>query len=193
PTGIDIRDGLQYQCIGCAACVDVCDEVMDKMGYAKGLVRYTTENTMDGQPTKVLRPRIMVYATLLFVLFVGLLYAVATRVPVELDIIRDRNALYRESDTGMTENVYTLKLINMDEQAHSYRLSISGLPGASLITEQKEYTVQSGEVVSVPAYVQIDPADLKRAGNEIEFTVEAVGFPDQKQTQTARFIGPAVR
>jgi len=114
PTGIDIREGLQYQCIGCASCVDVCNDVMDKMGYEKGLVRYTTQNRIDGKTTNLFRPRIIIYASLLIIVSLTLVYSIATRIPLELDIIRDRNALYRETVDGLIENIYTLKLINMD-------------------------------------------------------------------------------
>ncbi|UCE89298.1 MAG: cytochrome c oxidase accessory protein CcoG, partial [Pseudomonadota bacterium] len=114
PTGIDIREGLQYQCIGCAACVDVCDDVMDRMGYPRGLVRYTTENAMEGRTTRVLRPRVLIYTVLLAVIVGAWGYGLATRVPLGLDIIRDRNVLFRETREGYIENVYTLKVVNMD-------------------------------------------------------------------------------
>jgi len=135
PTGIDIRDGLQYQCIGCAACIDVCDDVMEKMNYEKGLIRYTTENAIHHEKTKIIRPRIIIYAAVMFSLIAGLVYAINNRVPLELDIIRDRNALYRETEEGLIENVYTLKLINMDEIKHEYNLSAIGIEGMVLIPD----------------------------------------------------------
>ena len=95
PTGIDIRNGLQYECIDCAACIEVCDQVIDKMGYDRGLVRYTTEHALKHKEAHVVRPRILVYATLLFVLISGTLWAMTNRVPLRADIIRDRNSLYR--------------------------------------------------------------------------------------------------
>ena len=93
PTGIDIRDGLQYDCIACAACIDACDSVMDKMDYPRGLVRYTTEHSMEGKTSRVLRPRMIVYAALLAVLMTALITSMVTRTPVILDVIRDRNTL----------------------------------------------------------------------------------------------------
>lgn len=193
PTGIDIRNGLQYQCIGCAACVDVCDEVMAKMGYAKGLIRYTTENAVHGKPTRLLRPRVIVYTFILIALVSALVYAISQRIPLELDVIRDRNSLYRETSEGLAENVYTLKLINMDEQAHRYVISIDGLKGAELVQPQPEYLVPSGEVVSLPVQVRIDPVNLERPSSEIHFTATAVDDPKLTTTQGARFIGPVIR
>ena len=191
PTGIDIRNGLQYQCIGCAACIDACDEVMQKMNYPKGLIRYTTENGLEGRPAHLLRPRIAAYALFLLALTAGLIYAISRREPIELDIIRDRNMLYRETDTGLVENVYTLKLINMDDVAHDYRLSVSGLPGLELDTVQDKINVGSGEVRDFPVRVRVDPIHLERPSNEIAFTLEALDDPTLQTTQAGRFIGPA--
>lgn len=193
PTGIDIRNGLQYQCIGCAACVDVCDQVMEKMGYSKGLIRYTTENALHGKPTRLLRPRVVVYSLILLILVSVLVYAVAQRVPLELDVIRDRNSLYRETSAGLAENVYTLKLVNMDDRPHHYVISIDGLEGAELVQPRSEYLVPGGEVVSLPVQVRVDPVNLERTSSEIRFTATAVDDPRLTTTQSARFIGPVIR
>jgi cytochrome c oxidase accessory protein FixG len=193
PTGIDIRNGLQYQCIGCAACVDVCDDVMEKMGYAKGLVRYTTQNALEGKHTHIVRPRMFVYGALISVITIALFYSMFTRMPLELDIIRDRNALYRETTEGLVENIYTLKIINMDARTHTYRLSVSGLEGLILLNRKGEFTVASGEVIELPVQLQIDPVQLQRTGNDIQFQLEATDNPELSVTETGRFIGPVVK
>jgi cytochrome c oxidase accessory protein FixG len=190
PTGIDIRNGLQYQCIGCAACVDVCDDVMEKMGYPKGLVRYTTENALIGKPSHVLRPRVLIYATLLIVLFAGLGYAVSQRIPLELDVIRDRASLFRETSEGLIENVYTLKIINMDERGHVYRLAAKGIPGLEVIAPETEIRVPAGEVHSLPVQLRADPAGLKAASSEVEFSLASTDDPSLQTTEKARFMGP---
>nr|MDJ0892881.1 FixG Ig-like domain-containing protein [Gammaproteobacteria bacterium] len=190
PTGIDIRKGLQYQCIGCAACVDVCDDVMDKMGYDRGLVRYTTESGLKGRPAHPLRPRILVYATLLLAMTAGLIYAISQRIPLELDVIRDRTGLYRETSEGLVENVYNLKVINMDEREHVYRLSASGLPEMEFINRKGELTVAAGEVYNLPVRIRIDPIHLTRSTNEITFHIEATDAPELAREATSRFIGP---
>jgi cytochrome c oxidase accessory protein FixG len=190
PTGIDIRNGLQYQCIGCAACVDVCDQVMDQMGYPKGLIKYTTQNAMMGTPVHVLRPRVIVYASFLLFLFLGLAYMVSQRIPLELDVIRDRNSLYRETNEGLIENVYTLKILNMDEVEHEYELSVSGVPGIKLVTDRDEIEVDAGEVREVAVRLQADAYDLKERSSSIEFTLEAEENEKLKVTESARFLGP---
>ena len=192
PTGIDIRDGLQYQCIGCAACIDVCDDVMDKMGYQKGLVRYTTEHAMAGVHTDIARPRTIMYTILLVALTIGLFYAISQRTPLELDIIRDRNTLYRETANGLVENVYTLKVVNMDEQTHRYNLTVSGLDGLELVNATPVIEVSGGEVLTLPVSVRVDPIVLKRTANEIEFTISAQDNAELTSIETARFLGPAM-
>jgi len=194
PTGIDIRKGLQYQCIGCAACVDVCDQVMDKMGYPRGLVRYTTEHAMSGKRTKIIRPRTIMYTLLLVALSAGLVYAIAQRTPLELDVIRDRNSLYRETNTGLVENVYTLKIINMDVEPHRYTLQVSGeksgLKDLELIMQDKSIDVPAGEVLTLPVSVRIDPVQLRSVANKIEFILYADDDPDLHYREVARFLGP---
>jgi cytochrome c oxidase accessory protein FixG len=193
PVGIDIRDGLQYQCIGCAACIDVCDDVMDKMGYPRGLVKYTTENALEGKQTRIVRPRVIVYTTLLTVLTAGLLYGLLTRVPLEVNIIRDRNALYSETDMGLVENVYNLKIINMAEQPQTYQFSVSGLEGLKVVGQTQDIEVASGVVANLPIRVQADPVVLTSASSRITFHVESTTNPEIRLTETARFLGPVSR
>ncbi len=192
PTGIDIRDGLQYQCIGCSACVDACDEVMDKMGYPKGLVRYTTENALHGTKTAILRPRVVVYAGILIGMIAVVGYSIANRVPLALDVIRDRNALYRETSDGLVENVYTLKVINMDERDHRFRLLASGLESVKLEMDHETFDVPAGQVRELSARLQIDPMVLNKASNEVFFELRALDDDGLSVREAARFLGAAV-
>jgi len=193
PTGIDIREGLQIECIACAACVDVCNDVMDKMEYPRGLVRYTTHDAMEErQPVRVLRPRVMIYATLLLALLVGFGTAVANRSTLVVDVIRDRNSLYRELPGGLVENVYTITFVNKTESPREYRVSAAGVQGVTLQFDVPlPITSAPGEVRRVPMRIQAPVAALPADGAEIEVTVEAVGaVPDRVQRET-RIIGPA--
>ena len=193
PTGIDIRDGLQYQCIGCAACIDVCDEVMDKMGYDRGLVRYTTENALEGKPAHVLRPRVVVYGGLILAIFVGLFYLISIRVPLEMDILRDRNALYHERTGGIVENVYTLKLINMQNEPQTFTLTADGIPGLEVILQSDEIHVASGAVQEVPLRLRANKDQLTSASAKISLTLKSRENPDVEVTETGRFLGPINR
>jgi cytochrome c oxidase accessory protein FixG len=190
PTGIDIRNGLQYECIGCAACVDACDDVMDRMGYPRGLIRYTTENALEGKPTRVLRPRVMVYGLVLLALLSAVAYGIATRVPVDLDVIRDRNTLFRETPEGLIENVYTLKLLNMDRADHRYSLAVSGLDDVTMRLDDADLTVPAGAVREVTVRLQVDPYDLEPGANNVYFTLTSLDDESLTARQEARFVGP---
>lgn len=188
PTGIDIRDGLQVECIGCAACIDACDSIMDDMGYARGLVSYTTENSLEGKPSRLLRPRLVAYGIMLLIMGTGLLAVLFSRVPVELDILRDRNVLYRETDEGLIQNVYTLKIMNMSQLSQEYRLSlVSGLPFK--LVAPPSITVEPGEVLSQPVQVEIDPSELERINTTFEFHIESMQS-DATTTEETRFLRP---
>jgi len=190
PTGIDIRKGLQYECIACAACIDACNGVMDRMGYAPGLIRYSTQHAMEGSRTHLLRPRILVYGTLLVLLCLGFLAALYARTPVELDIIRDRNALYRESRPGFIENVYLLRVINKDESPHAYTIEVAGLPTIALETDPPDIEVGAGDVATVAARVLIEDGAAASGGHDIDFSLRASDAPDLATTETSRFISP---
>jgi polyferredoxin len=163
---------------------------MEKMGYPKGLVRYTTENAMEGRPAHILRPRVIIYASILVALFAGLGYGLSQRIPLELDIIRDRASLYRETNEGLIENVYTLKIVNMDEQDHTYRVSASGLPGLELVAQELEVRVPAGEVYSLPVQLRVDPGSLKGTSSDVLFALAAVDDPTLSTTEKSKFMGP---
>ena len=190
PTGIDIRDGLQYECIGCAACVDACDSVMEKMGYEKGLVRYTTENSLEGRKTKILRPRLIGYALALTAMIVAFSVVIISRVPIELDIIRDRGALHQMTSDGLIQNNYLLKITNMTESELSFSISVSGLEGLEFGSRQ-QVTVDGGESATIPTILLL-PKDLnKLPTNKIDFTIETDSNERLKTTEESRFFGPA--
>jgi cytochrome c oxidase accessory protein FixG len=193
PTGIDIRNGLQYQCIACAACVDVCDTVMAKMNYPKGLIRYTTENALEGKPSRILRPRVILYGSLLVAIGAALVISVLLRVPLDIDVVRDRNTLYRETAEGLVENVYTLRVLNKDNEAHTYRLSATGIEGMVLHGETENIAIGSGDVRELAVRLEADPARLKERSSKITFHVEATDNPRLRDSEEARFLGPVIR
>ncbi len=189
PTGIDIRNGLQYECINCGACVDACNGVMENMKYPKGLISFTSEHELAGGTTHILRPKLVGYAIVLVIMVSLLVIDIATRVPLEVDIIRDRNALYRETNDGLIENVYTLKVLNKSQQARSYRIEFLGLEDHRYIGE-REVTVQGGEVFNLPVSIAVDPYAIKQQVTEIEIHVYSIdeGHDPVETTEPSKFI-----
>ncbi|WP_240894132.1 cytochrome c oxidase accessory protein CcoG [Halomonas alimentaria] len=187
PTGIDIRDGLQYECITCAACIDACDSVMDKMGYPRGLIRYTTENALEGKPTHILRPRLMGYLAALLVMIGLFAWTVGDRTPLSFDVERDRNRLFQTSADGSISNSYAITVRNMDAEAHVYRLEASGLPGLTLDTDSIQVPASDSRqrVITISA-----PGDaIEQPSHAITLRLTAEQSPDITLEREARFLG----
>ena len=189
PTGIDIRKGLQYECIGCAACIDACDDIMTKMQYPKGLIRYTTENSLNQVRTKVLRPRVIIYSLVLGALIAATFYTIATRTLLDVDVIRDRNVLFRQVDQEHVDNVYILRILNKDDQEHAYTIDIAGLEDANLLGNESVVIVPSGAVVDVPVTVRARITGAS-GSQEMEFIIQALDEPDVRIQEKARFVLP---
>jgi cytochrome c oxidase accessory protein FixG len=189
PTGIDIRHGLQNECIACAACIDACDSVMDKMGYPRGLIRYATQRSLEGGRARMLRPRVVAYAALLVLLIAGFIVGLALRRPVAVDVIRDRNTLYRLLDDGRVENVFNVKILNKSEVGHRFRLTVVGEGRLTLDPAPARFDVASGEVFPVvvrvrrPAYEPLGPQDVR-------FDVQAEDAAGVYASAKARFQAP---
>ena len=195
PTGIDIRHGLQYECIGCAACIDGCDQVMDKMGYPKGLIRYSTENALaNGWSAaqvwrRVLRPRTLIYAATLSAVVTALLVAVAFRVPLKVDVIRDRGALGRVVEDGIVENVYSLRIMNTQEQFHRFQIKVRGIDTIEVASDSVA-EVPGATTVAFPVRVRVQPGKGAPGSNKVEFDVRAINHDAIAVHEKAVFLIP---
>jgi len=193
PTGIDIRNGLQYECIGCAACIDGCDQVMDKMNYPRGLIRYTTENAVRGRYADhdilrhVLRFRTLLYATLLTVIVGALFTTLLMRSPLKVNVVRDRGTLSRDLPDGRIENVYRLQIMNTDEVARRYRISATGLDGLEVVARQP-VEVPPAAAQLVPVELRVNPDGLKPGSHPVVFHVESEQDAHIRRDEKSTFI-----
>lgn len=193
PTGIDIRDGLQYQCIGCAACIDVCNHVMDQMGYERDLVRYGSLSEQRHEGRRWFRPRAFGYGAVLLVMIGAFSWTLSHRVPLALDVIRDRSRLFREHWDGTVENVYTLKIMNREQSERTYRISAESDPPLTLDmgSDDDGIAVRAGHLVDVTVRL-VAAADRRAAGNrDVDFVIETVGEPRFSVRHRTRFVAPA--
>ncbi len=144
PTGIDIRNGLQLECIACGLCVDACNSVMDKLELPRGLIRYDTEHNFElrlrGHDPEIhmLRPRTVAYSLILAVVGLTMLVSLLLRSPLELHAIHDRNPLFVVLSDGKVRNGYELKVLNKTHEDNSFRLSVEGLEGAQIHVQSVE-------------------------------------------------------
>ena len=196
PTGIDIRDGLQYMCIGCGACIDACDQVMEKVEYPKGLIRYTTERAIEDKETNqsairhILRPRVLIYTAFITVLTSAFLFSLATRNPLRVDVMRDRGALAREVEGVRIENIYRIQIMNASEHPMKVRLKATGLDDLKILNSQGK---EIQEIEVAPASNQLMPIKvsttigLNNSGNyPIHFDVTAQELVGDKEVIRSR-------
>ncbi len=198
PTGIDIRQGLQYECIGCGLCVDACNQIMDKMRYSRGLIRYSTQNALaqnfSARPlwAQIFRPRVLIYTAILSVISALVLGALALREPLKVDIMRDRGALAREVEGIWIENTYQFQFINVDEKAHTYRVKASGLPGLAIASED-EFDVPATSAKLYVVRMQAPIAALEsfeRGSHRIVIRIESITTPGIGVDEKAAFFIP---
>jgi cytochrome c oxidase accessory protein FixG len=195
PTGIDIRKGLQYECIGCAACIDACDDVMVKMNYPKGLIRYTTENALEKHwGTKeiighIVRPRIIIYTLILIGISLGLVWGIANKPDLRVNVIRDRAILAREVEGGLIENVYRLQVMNVSEQSHRYMVAVVGLDGIKLEGDAT-LEVPPATTKSFSYAVRVPPESGKKGSHAIFFDVKAEKNEKMAVHEKATFLMP---
>lgn len=192
PTGIDIRAGLQYQCINCGLCIDGCDQVMDKIGAAKGLIRFASDNELAGRGEPAAwgrRPRLAVYASLMLILAALGGWSLSQRSPLRVDVLRDRGALSRETAEGRVENAYTLKLMNLDDSPRRYRVEVGGLPGLEIVGAG-EFTVDAGSIQPVSLTLAAPVARESSGIRPIEFGIVAVHDPAVRVREKSSFVLP---
>ncbi|MCW5605678.1 MAG: cytochrome c oxidase accessory protein CcoG, partial [Burkholderiales bacterium] len=193
PTGIDIRDGLQYECIGCAACVDGCNQVMDKMGYPRGLIRYATTHAMERGLTRrqmfarVRRPRMIIYTSILIAIMIAVSASLWLRAPLKVDVIRDRASISREVEGGMIENIYRLQIMNTSERGRTFSIAAAGLPTVFVAGEDK-VMLPGATTRMVPVRVRVRPDTVAPGSHRIEFTVTALDAENVAVTEKSVFI-----
>ncbi|MGE8295350.1 MAG: cytochrome c oxidase accessory protein CcoG [Pseudomonas sp.] len=188
PTGIDIRDGLQLECIGCGACVDACDSIMDKLGYARGLVRYSSENELAGGKTHWLRPRLVGYAAMLAVMIGAFVWALAERPLISLDVTRDRG-LFRENSLGQIENIYSLKIINKTQQARSYVIDLVDADAFEL-HGPSTLNLAPGEIRDLPVSVALTASHNAAGPQTLRFEVRDQADADSRVSTRSTFLAP---
>ena len=195
PTGIDIRKGLQYQCIGCAACIDGCDQVMDRVGRARGLIRYSTAHAVERKLTRgemfrrAFRPRVLLYTAILWTIIVAAGAALYLRVPLKVDVIRDRAVISREVAGGDVENLYQLVIMNTSESPRTFDIEVTGLPSIHLDGETHvELPPVGSRVVPLRARVHVTPGSVAPGQHRIHFLVHAHDDPSVYVREKSVFI-----
>ena len=189
PMGIDIRKGLQLECIACAACIDACDDVMEKLDRPTGLIRYTSLLEMQGEKTQLVRPRLVIYTIILTALIGGFLWQMTHRQPLSIDLVRQapgggQNFLVNAD--GRISNPYRVHLVNRRREPQDVVLSVKDFPGAELVTPTNPYHLEAGEVATLTVLI-LHPREGLKAVQKFEMEAQS---GDLKVSHEARFLAP---
>jgi cytochrome c oxidase accessory protein FixG len=188
PVNIDIRNGTQWECINCGLCVDACDTVMDKMDYPRGLVRFTSETQLTTGKANIIRPKTIGYALAMLAMIIAFSYRLSHREPLGVDVVRDRSPHLFRLDGDDVQNVYTVKINNMDQIDHMFVVEVTGAFPFRVLNSHP-VKVKSGEVFSLPIRVAVEKSQLKGEKNSI--TISAVSQDNSlKADEESTFMGP---
>lgn len=200
PQGIDIRDGDQLECINCALCIDACDEVMEKIGRPTGLIAYDSYANVSRRrqgkqaSVRLVRPRTILYGTLVALVAALMIYGLATRETLDLNVIRDRSPPFVRLADGSIRNDYALKIINMTPQARRVSIEVAGLEGARLQAPALDGNgriladAQADGVTNVRLHV-IAPANVGAGSHDLTFTIHDLETGDDAASASAFLAG----
>ena len=186
PVGIDIRNGLQYECINCGACADACDQTMTQFNYAKGLISYTSENALLGKKAKLLRPKIIGYGILSILAMIFMVYTIQVRVPIEFSVLRDRGTLFQVDFHDNVTNSYLLKVTNKSQLDRHFNVSV--LNSNVSLSADENILIKAGEIASVPVHLTVTPDEIKERVSEVSLQVSVSDMPDVKAVTETKFF-----
>jgi cytochrome c oxidase accessory protein FixG len=186
PVGIDIRNGLQYECINCGACADACDQTMKQFNYSTGLISYTSENALLGKKAKPLRPKIVGYGILSILAMIFMAYTVEVRVPIEFSVLRDRGALYQLDFNDNVTNSYLLKITNKSQLDRYFKVNV--LERNVSLSVDKQVLIKAGDIANVPVHLTMTPNDIDERVTEVTLVVNVASSPDIKVSKQTKFF-----
>jgi cytochrome c oxidase accessory protein FixG len=191
PTGIDIRNGLQLECIGCTQCIDACNGVMARVVRPPDLIAYRSLASLEGRRTRLLRPRVAIYGTLLVAVAIGFTTALARRAPFALEVERNRSALYQRMADGRIGNAYTLHVQNRDRSDRVYTIRIEAPANYELVTGVNPLPVPATTSVTASVFVLAAPGQQNAEhGTPIRFVIEEPDEPGHGVARDTSFVSP---
>jgi len=192
PADIDIRDGLQAECINCGLCIDACDSVMEKMGYEKGLIKFSSVNGEPSALKRFFKPKMLAYCGVLVAMMTTFTYSISDRVPLQVDVIRDRGTHMFRDRNGYIENVYLVKLNNMMDHADTVFLTVRG-DQPYKIRGNKPIYLEAGEVFTVAIRLVLKKELLTRSNEVVFIKAQSSASPEVAAEQKTVFMGPMVK
>ncbi len=190
PTGIDIRNGLQLECVGCAQCIDACDAVMDKIGKSRGLIRYSSQSAIAGEKKSLLRPRVILYPAILTILITVFVLLLATRQPADVTLLRGLGIPYTELPDGRISNAVRVKIRNRTDHEAAYKIEVLAPAGAELSISENPLVVIGGAQRTDGVMILAPAAAFTNGRAEARLKITD-GAAFQREV-SYRLLGPAV-
>ncbi len=192
PTGIDIRNGMQYQCTSCALCIDACNKIMTSIKFPTGLIKYSSEHELEGKATKRFKLKNIGYAISLLATTILLVWSVATRSDLEMLVRQIRQPLSVTLSDGRVQNRYDIKINNKTTRPYTFQIRIEGLKNVELdMGRFSEIHVAAEHSVKLIAKVRMSPADVSKSNTRFNFIINSIGNKiKQKVSQKNVFYVP---
>ncbi|HSQ28490.1 MAG TPA: cytochrome c oxidase accessory protein CcoG [Gemmatimonadaceae bacterium] len=188
PTGIDIRDGLQMECIHCTQCADACDEIMARIGKPPGLIRYSSSAALAGEPVHRLRPRVVLYPLALVLSLGGFVYTLGTKAPADVTVLRGMGEPYVVEADGRVANQVRVKITNRSHSDRSYSVSLDSVERAQVIAPALPLAVASGATETASLFILLPTSAFHDGERHVSFTVsDGAGY---RETFPYRLVGP---
>ena len=188
PTGIDIRNGSQMECVGCTACIDACNSVMDTMKFDRGLIRYASENEISSSSKFVFTTRMKAYTVLLGVLLVAMSFMIASRKTVDTYISRAGGQLYQEMPNGNISNLFEAKIINKTKQEMPVTFTLEGIEGTVKLVGENKINLKAEDVTKCSFFIEIPKEKIPKHSTKI--TIGVFSNDTHIQTLKIKFLGP---
>jgi len=190
PTGIDIREGLQLECIGCTQCIDACDAIMTRVKKPPRLIRYTSLDELEGKPVKLLRPRVFLYGAIVLVAASALAWVLLARSTFEFEVTRQPGAPFYLQSDGQVVNRLHLRLTNRTSTEQRFNVAVLAPEGAALVTADMPIIVPAQDVVHLDALVRTPPSLFHGSFGRLSARIEAVGGASKPQAKDFVLLGP---
>jgi cytochrome c oxidase accessory protein FixG len=187
PTGIDIRDGLQLECIGCAQCIDACDVVMDKLKMPRGLIRYSTQHAIAGNESRIIRPRVAIYSALILGFLTLLTILLVTKSATDVTLLRNLGRPFVLTDKGDVENTMRVKIVNRSDKVQRYRI-VTNFPDVRVVQTNEQISLQPGDTLTEPVQIIAPPGLFKMGTLDVSLRVEIDDV--NRIEKDCRLLGP---
>lgn len=187
PTGIDIRNGLQLECVGCAQCIDACDAVMEKLERPRGLIRYGSQHELNGQPSQK-RVRVVAYYAILTILIATFTFVILTKRPADVALTRGLGLPFSELTSGEISNAIVIKITNRADSPAEYLIELIKPYGTTLALDENPIKIEPRHSRTVRAAL-ICPRNAFHAG-EADAAIRVSAKPDFAQELSYRLLGP---